>query len=1277
MSSASCSKRGGKAKVPVPATAALFALGANDQSTSIGQKRGAQIPSKDNLLSVKKAKIAKPPSGEWEDNVIDVENELLLKSIVDAENSNDESKIDRLLCGAARKLRSNRVKTDSILILALSYLAKSRPHLFQTDNVIVAFCSILKKESTLSAIKPKSADLQSILAANILWATHRNEPNWPLTFVEAYIEDSLGARVWVDHDACKPFVLNILTAFNTKIPPKNLMSQDILTAGANKNANDSPASASPPHPIEDPTDETSSSSLLTTEIKDKLADVEETPRYTHIHQTVVDYTIEKICEGSSRRLASTDINRNVLKLLMATVGIPQVRVLVAQKIEAWLQNPKLSRPAQDLLLTVCINCTKEDIDVINSLVRMRLKTKPLMNHFMICIKELLGQSDDNLVIVMKNAMSNEFSQARGLNNMQLLSTMFQFSSSKATKYLASLIHEFLAKEDCLRQVRILLREIVRTLRHDHINMTKVVAALTENNSCFSRIESPEVLIRIMLSIADLIPLCMFVIISPSVKESLSKPEKKDVLRSTQSQIAEIQRLAIIWMQKVVMKVFRPERSDFMPCLNKVLIMERAEHYYEKDNWPPESDRHLLFRITTEVPLHEDSLIRILKMGLSKDYPLQSSEAIELSDALIKRAAATYDGDASFSTLSLKKEEIFNLLLKSAIYKIPENITLPSGYEPPSVAITDCYWKVWVQLLIITAYNSQKFGTIAWETYPTLALFIEMCITNQFDFPPATRQHEDLKANELQIAAIERSQILQFESHLAASSKRQITEANSLLLSKVITFDPTGKPRHPPTGLLEDLKNHNNHLKLGYWLCQSRNPDFLLEIIERQQNQTMDIQSSFNLELGPMQWLNDLIEMNTENFSSLPVQGLCEFTLRFINEEKQLIGTFNELKQNEKNKRKEKRKKFGKLLTFFHESLDIDPIVTRDVMDYFFKRLSSQQGSIRSLSAICVHLILDYDESMIDNIASHLTSYPETWLIGALPNIKNFESVKYIACYYLRSAIIVETNSEAICCYIQFLAEFSQPGNRKTLRELSRVIIDRATTFKYLTRKSNLFREDLLSSCIRIFSCSLDKIREEKEEDIIIPFMYHKEYVTVSWGDIENKSTLHILILQALMVLLTYDPPQIDTVVRQWEKLVNLWFSDPMPVCYLFKQEEEALLLADWLKLKLMRSSCPTLVDAALKDSDLPQLLLFIQSFGIPVSSMEKILQALDKACDADIDSVRNQVSDAHFLHQIVEVQFMRGVKAGKKFAKALGIEPDSASSKEAISDPFSLPVKAY
>jgi len=68
-------------------------------------------------------------------------------------------------------------------------------------------------------------------------------------------------------------------------------------------------------------------------------------------------------------------------------------------------------------------------------------------------------------------------------------------------------------------------------------------------------------------------------------------------------------------------------------------MESSEQYYKLESWPPEQDRSTIFRIATEVPLLQGTIITILKIGLSKEHPLNSPDALELVDQLVKRAAS--------------------------------------------------------------------------------------------------------------------------------------------------------------------------------------------------------------------------------------------------------------------------------------------------------------------------------------------------------------------------------------------------------------------------------------------------------------------------------------------------------------------------------------------------------------------------------------------------------------------------------------------------------------
>lgn len=52
-------------------------------------------------------------------------------------------------------------------------------------------------------------------------------------------------------------------------------------------------------------------------------------------------------------------------------------------------------------------------------------------------------------------------------------------------------------------------------------------------------------------------------------------------------------------------------------------------------------------------------------------------------------------------------------------------------------------------------------------------------------------------------------------------------------SRRVLWTCRGPPRRPPPHILDQVKSLNQSLRLGHLLCRSRNPDFLLNIIQRQ------------------------------------------------------------------------------------------------------------------------------------------------------------------------------------------------------------------------------------------------------------------------------------------------------------------------------------------------------------------------------------------------------------------------------------------------------------
>lgn len=1206
---------------------------------------------------------------------IEVPPAVLLDEIEAAESEGNDDRIEGLLCGAVKQLKMNRAKPDITLYLSLMFLAKIKPNVFATEGIIEALCSLLRRDASIN-FKAKGNSLVSVLACNLLMAAYEEDENWPEIFVKVYIEDSLGERIWVDSSHCKTFVDNLQTAFGTKMPPKSML----LQAEIGRTPGDLSAGSSP-HPST-PDEDDSQTELLIAE--EKLSPEDEgqvMARYDDLAESVEDYVLDVLRDQLNRRQPMDNVSRNLLRLLTATCGYKEARLMAVQRLEMWLQNPKLTRPAQDLLMSLCMNSNThgaDDMEVVSNLIKIRLKPKVLLNHYMLCVRELLNAHKDNLGTMVKLVIFNELSNARNPNNMQVLHTVLQHSPEQAPKFLAMVFQDLLTnKDDYLRASRALLREIIKQTKHE-INFQSFCFGLMQERKETSYVDM-EFKERFVIQVTDLLTVSMMLGITAQVKEAgiaWDKGEKKnlEVLRSFQNQIASIQRDAVWWLHSVVPTISKVGAKDYVHCLHKVLFTEQPETYYKWDNWPPESDRNFFLRLCSEVPLLEDTLMRILVIGLSRDLPLGPADAMELADHLVKRAAGVQSDD--LEVLKVERIQLIDAVLNLCTYHHPENIQLPAGYQPPNLAISTLYWKAWLLLLVVAAFNPQKIGLAAWDGYPTLKMLMEMVMTNNYTYPPCTVADEDTKTEminrELQLSQREKQDILAFESHLAAASTKQtITENNSLLLSQLTSLDPQGPPRRPPPQIQEQVKSLNQSLRLGHLLCRSRSPDFLLNIIQRQASSQS------------MPWLADLVQSSEGSLDVLPVQCLCEFLLHDAADDTLMADDDDEGESKEqKAKKRQRQQKQRQLLGRLQDLLlgpKADEQTTCEVLDYFLRRLSSSQVASRVLAMKGLSLVLtegglkdgeERDQPMEEDSTDGELLPAYQWLLQDLPKLPLFDSVRGMTSTALQQAIHMETDPQTISAYLIYLSQHApveeQAAHNDLALDVARLIVERSTIMNSLFSKHSCRPESdaVLCAFLMIFSTYIRRMRKTKEGEDLYSWSESQDQVFLRWTTGET-ATMHILVVHAMVILLTLGPSKGES---DFYTLLDIWFPDkkPLPTAFLVDTSEEALLLPDWLKLRMIRSEVSRLVDAALQDLEPQQLLLFVQSFGIPVSSMSKLLQYLDQAVSHDSQTLEQNIMDKHYMAHLVEVQHERGATGGHTFHSLLNSSlPASSDSSDA------------
>lgn len=480
--------------------------------------------------------------------------------------------------------------------------------------------------------------------------------------------------------------------------------------------------------------------------------------------------------------------------------------------------------------------------------------------------------------------------------------------------------------------------------------------------------------------------------------------------------------------------------------------------------------------------------------------------------------------------------------------------------------------------------------------------------------------EDFNSKEQQTIVMERQKILEFESHLAAAStKVEINEQSSLLLHQLTELAPTGEARRPPPLVLDQLQALNNTHRMGHLLCRSRHPDFLLDIMSRQGG------------TAHMPWLAELVHSSEGVLAHLPVQCLCEYLLSTAPTEK--LTKHNQL--------------LAHLKTVVNGS---DSQNACEVLEYLLRRLTSLHASGRAQAIKGLTLVLNPNEDLEVNNTSINNTF---WLTHYITQFPHFLTIKSLLIQFLRQAIIVETNPIHVSNYINFLCTQNFDESIAELSELildlASLIVERSSITSYILPGDN---HQTLKVLISLFNNYLQRVREPMDQ--AFPWSENQEQVIVTWSTSEQ-CTLQILVVHASIIFLTYGPLDGD---EQFESLLNLWFpfGEEQPKAYLVDTSEEALLVPDWLKLRMIRSNVPRLVDAAVEKLEASQLVLFIQSFGIPVVSISKLLQTLDKATMGDAKLVVESVLDKNYMIQLVEVQNRRGAIGGETFVRALEMQ---------------------
>ncbi|VDP09880.1 unnamed protein product [Soboliphyme baturini] len=607
---------------------------------------------------------------------------------------------------------------------------------------------------------------------------------------------------------------------------------------------------------------------------------------------------------------------------------------------------------------------------------------------------------------------------------------------------------------------------------------------------------------------------------------------------------------------------------------------------------------LYLKIIADFGVSEEILKDILSTPLKGDISLSSMVVIEITEQLVRRIlCCSIDNSIVLNDCSL-----VDLLFDLCLYRPPENIALPTRYKPVPMAITTPYWKAWLILTLMACHNPRVFGNIMWTHYPTGRVRKKNHLEKQSLYTKAlpdisipdhveTRKTSDSSKKAHFSSLYPGSKFLSDGPRFTAVGKaldipnddrvNLMFDDGNAVADTWLSFTKTslgGYPRKPPPLIIEQLKLCSQQMNLRLRLCSSRNPDFLLAIINRQgASQTVP-------------WLSAIIEQNEGSVALFPVECLCEFLFNQIDVHRQNIqrcAYFTCIPSEEQQTSGFKRiQNLASKLRLIVIGEQADTSESAKVLLYFLNRLHSAASSDRAAVIEALSMIVSLSHSPTENEAtspfvnsSLLARYG--WLLRDLPRLPSFHKISKATTEALLQCFLVETDISLLHAYFNFISLIMHKKEQDLesfCLVFAKLICDRQHIFSALVpvfqTDWQLFpvEERTLSILLEVFSRYLKQTFQTRTDHFT--WSASQDKFLVQWG--ENMcATLDAQAVTAMLMLLTPTPPR-DR--EYYDQLLDSWFTGtPKPTVYLLDTTEEAELITDQLSVFMLRSCNEDLV----------------------------------------------------------------------------------------------------
>lgn len=812
----------------------------------------------------------------------------ILRSVWSAWQQEDVEALDMTMADTLEELGKHALNPNRYLLLSSIYVAKKLPEAFSLPRTVKVLLTFLESAAAQTVVKRQS--LLPMLACKLLFRAFAGEPDWPIEFVQVYLLDSTGSRAWIDHEGCKEFVSNVLTAF-----PDSVLDVSEDTTGPKSSEQ---VGTGDSQQIQGVKAEGHGMSA----IKNRYSQGE-------MQQKVR----AEFCQSLNQLLGaamSKENPRQLIRLLMQGAGFEEVRVVASSMLEGWLNNPVHLRSAKTLLdriLQHTRGTSENDFNTVANLLALRVSStqapgqiKTIHNNiFSEMITQLVRRRPEYATLALKTFVTTEL-QSKNPHNIKSIITVLKAvpSEDNPPEYeLANILQELAASDESrgllcdfvrrmmkqaggefdvhalchgLIQPWPLMAEQEESLKEAWINklvdltcqlLLHAAAPFVEDEGLFNTVTSSS-----HLGTTSGTSVSGF-----GLERSSSGGPLRDKLATLEKLSIETQNFqmqAMAWCTDVL-ALYLPHigHAHFKKIVRQLLFLEEAEAYFSHVDpaMDAESKCVKLLGACTRAP--EEIVARLILMGIS-NFPMEPAESLDIIEVLVCRAAKL----ERFMEGSLVAS---SSQLPAAIFKLASfNLRGVTRQPLPQLVVKDMYWKACLVVLIVAVFNLTTIGNFVWESIPSLRSLMEVLIAGdkafrsnscseasqlEFEKTEADAEQLDMKAEE----AVKKNLAEKKSSESSMVDGDDLESSETEWKGKLMILNHSGPIRRPTQVVYDKLNKLDEMFQLGHLLRKCRNPDFFSKVTALQTMQ----------QAWP--WLQSIVSREPEVIFYLPTAWQCE------------------------------------------------------------------------------------------------------------------------------------------------------------------------------------------------------------------------------------------------------------------------------------------------------------------------------------------------------------------------------------------------------------------